>query len=379
MNRGAIYIIVLALVGAILFVACDNNTSSSFEESVDVFVNLERIDGASNMTAVINRGENVGRDSWFELDLRNIENHSILPNGVVEGWCVEFNKPINSSNATHVGLTAFSTFGQEKWKPLNYFLNIKDQLQENDPELDFRDIQTVIWSLLEAPKFDINEMSNDELPARLRNSNGTPAFDKDKVNEIVTLVKEKSPAFKYKLGKKYAVLMETDKDDQNTMTPFDETIWAYGQTSFRCNLDGGQWGWVYKYEGTEGSSSTTPLIAGGGDETCTDTDSPETVGTKVGDLEVSFSGNTLDINYSVTLDDLVLSEAHLWVGCKLEDLPRNQGNNTPPGELPYEKVDINDTSHTFSFDTNKFECSDGPFYIAAHGVVLSPEDLSPGE
>lgn len=213
----------LSTVTTMIFylVACSDNTTDNlqFDEELQVFTDLEPVEGTSNLVVNLKRGENVGIDSWFVFNFRNIEEDAILPNGEMKGWCVEWNKPIQANNTDHTDINALSTLNNEKWKDLNYFLNIKDELQEADPELTFRDIQAVIWSLIGIPEFNLDELSDADLPARLLDANGIAAFSREKVNVIVDSVKQNSPAFTVEEGDRYAILLETGGDKQNLMAP----------------------------------------------------------------------------------------------------------------------------------------------------------------
>ncbi len=205
----------------VYLVACSDNTTGSleFNEELQVFTDLEPVEGTSNLIVNLRRGENVGIDSWFVFNFRNIEEDAILPNGEMKGWCVEWNKPIQANNTDHTNINALSTLNNEKWKDLNYFLNIMDELQEADSELTFRDMQAVIWSLIGIPEFNLDELSDADLPTRLLDANGIAAFSREKVNEIVGSVKENSSGFTIEEGDRYAILLETGDDKQNLMAP----------------------------------------------------------------------------------------------------------------------------------------------------------------
>jgi hypothetical protein len=210
-----------AVITILYFSSCSDNTSDSlqFNEELQVFTDLEPVEGTNDLIVNLKRGQDVGVDSWFVFNFRNIEPDAILQNGEMKGWCVEWNKPIRANNTDHTDINALSTLNNEKWKDLNYFLNIKDELQEADPELTFRDIQAVIWSLIGIPEFNLDELADADLPTRLLDSNGIAAFSREKVKEIVASVKEGSSDFVVEEGNLFAILLETGDDKQNLMAP----------------------------------------------------------------------------------------------------------------------------------------------------------------
>jgi len=212
-------VIFLSLI--LYLAACSDITNDSlqFNEELQVFTDLEPVPGTSDLVLNLKRGQDVGVDSWFVFNFRDIEEGAILPNGEMKGWCVEWNKPIQANNTDHTNINALSTLNNEKWKDLNYFLNIMDELQEADSELTFRDMQAVIWSLIGIPEFNLDELSDADLPTRLLDANGIAAFSREKVNEIVGSVKENSSGFTIEEGDRYAILLETGDDKQNLMAP----------------------------------------------------------------------------------------------------------------------------------------------------------------
>lgn len=186
--------VLLFLLGIGLFSACNNNLSNDdLEESFELITGLEEIPEANNITATINRGQNVGTDSWFQIDLKNIGSNGKIANGLVEGWCLEWRKPLRANNDVHNGIKAYSTLNNDKWKPLNYFFSIKNDLMREDKSLTASDIQAVVWTIAGdmdiAPKFDVTRLSNSELPSRLI-TNGEPNFSKEKVTSIISRVRQ---------------------------------------------------------------------------------------------------------------------------------------------------------------------------------------------
>lgn len=215
----------LVVFGAIFIVSCDTTTSDNFENSINLFTDLEPISGASNTTMQVNKGDAVGENAFFKINISGINAEGIIKDGVYQAWCIEWKKGMSSDNDTHSGVKLYSTNGSSKWKPLSYFFAIKKDLEIEDPSLTFREMQAVIWSLAGfievAPEFDLDKLSNDEIPSRLMKENGQPNFSKEKVKAIVNRVKSEYSTAKYRLvdTEPVMVLGETAEDEQDVIIP----------------------------------------------------------------------------------------------------------------------------------------------------------------
>ncbi|NBC27859.1 MAG: hypothetical protein GVY08_13425 [Bacteroidetes bacterium] len=216
MKASATRILSVLFFAALFYMAaCDNSTNTDLEETLAPYLELEAIEGASNTTLTIQKGEDAGLDSYFAFDVSNVENNGIISEGLVEGWCLEWNKPIDSNNDRHDGIESYSTFGSDTWKPVNYLMSIKDQLKEEDPSLTYREIQVAIWSLIDVPEFNVDEvLAEGNMPSRMM-SDGEPNFSVSKVKEIVDHVRTNSDAFTYSGNSPYMVFARTDDDSQN--------------------------------------------------------------------------------------------------------------------------------------------------------------------
>jgi len=218
------------LIGSLLITACDNvNNSGNFEESFELFTDLEPVQGASNVTAIVNKGEKVqgnfgkaaGSDSWFQIKLSGIESNDIINNGTVGAWCLEWKKNMRSNNDVHEGTKIYSTKGADKWQPMTYFFSIKNELKRDDPTLTHREFQSVVWTLAGemgfAPEFDLTKLKDSELPSRLR-ENGQAIVNKEKVLSIVNRVMSeyKTKASSTTLS---PTVMETEGDEQDVIIP----------------------------------------------------------------------------------------------------------------------------------------------------------------
>ena len=97
-----------------------------------------------------------------------------------------------------------------------------------------------------------------------------------------------------------------------------------------------------------------------------------------GTVCLSIDAGALNVTYSTT-GGWELTEAHLWVGQTLDDLPQTKTGNPIPGKFPYNSGDITGlTSFTFSIPlTNpliNFSCpsDDVTFLLAAHAALRKP-------
>ncbi|MEX0608511.1 MAG: hypothetical protein WD016_13985 [Balneolaceae bacterium] len=203
----------------ILFSACDYPTEPD-GENYDLFHELELVEGAGDIQVTIKQGSAVGRDAYFEFDIDNLTDNPFIAPGTYEGWCIEWTKPIAQNGDVHQNLKMYSTFGKEKYKSLNYFLNIKEKLKSEDPELTFKEFQAVIWTITEGPEFDLNSLADEKLPPRLL-KNGTPDFSKEKVLAIVENVRANASAFEYNSNSTYALFISTNEQEQDVMVPTD--------------------------------------------------------------------------------------------------------------------------------------------------------------
>lgn len=372
-KKGTLAIAVIFLGAMFAFSSCDQNVSTEFEESFEVVNKVTPISEAQNTTMELQRGND--QDSFFIVSFSNIKPNNLINDGIKEGWCIEWND--DATFGIQNGTKLYSTKGQKSWERINYFLSIKNQLKAEDPDLTFRELQVVIWSLIENPKFELDKISEYENISERIYKDGEPLFNVQKVKDIVNRINnDLSSPNKLKeieTSTVHAVIVEND--GQTIIVEGDETLWAFGtEYCFRSD-DGQQWGWVYGFhhEGNTNFSDSTSLVAGAGQSVCPDEKVEDTGGTIVGDLIVKKTGDTLEITYKASGNN-VLSEVHLDADCDLETLKSriiNKGGNVPPGKLPLKYSEDNfftEVTFTISISENSLDCSNSIF-IAAHGVV----------
>lgn len=216
--------IILIAFGLLYSAACDNslNNAPDLEDSLDLYTNLDPIEEASNTTMTIKKGSDLNADGFFEVNIANVETNELIETGTYGAWCIEWKKPLRSSNDKHTGVKLYTTGDQSKWRPLNYFFAIKNELKNEDPSLTYREFQAAIWSIAGdmgvAPKFDLDKLSIGEVPSRLK-ENGKLAVDKNKVKTIVNRVRieNKNTEFMLPGGANGLIIAETEGDEQDVV------------------------------------------------------------------------------------------------------------------------------------------------------------------
>jgi hypothetical protein len=116
---------------------------------------------------------------------------------------------------------------------------------------------------------------------------------------------------------------------------------------------------VVDTDGLEDGMLSVPLLAG------------QTI--PAGTVDVSLADGKLVVTYT-TSGGWELTEAHLWVGANLADLPQTRKGNPIPGQFPYKSGDITGAT-TWTFEVPlaalSFECprENAAFFVAAHAAL----------
>jgi len=360
-----------------LFVACREMPNSTIEDSLGFVRSVEPVAGGNNVSIEIGDGHDVG--ALFTVNISGIQHNSTLLNGTKKAWCIEFDA--TALKREQDGAKLYSTKGQELWRPLNYFLSIKEAIKQRYPQLTWKEIQIIIWSLIEHKPFNIDHIGEYEYFDANFFRNGRYLFDVSLTKEVLSYVRTNYSRQKELTSDTYAIIIVND--GQTIIIESGESVWAFGQHSFRSqefrNLLGiddigeGQWGWIYEMSGRY---MITELIAGGGNDD--GTMPAEEVGTIVGYLEAIERTNLLDVTYAPS-PGYYLNDLHLWVGCLLENFPWvDESGNVAPGNLPY-AYSIEATSyHTFTIDLTGLSCSSNIYIAAQSGeLYISKEGQSP--
>lgn len=374
-KKGTLAIAVIFLGVMFAFSSCDQNVSTEFEESFEVVNKVTPISEAQNTTMELQRGND--QDSFFIVSFSNIKPNNLINDGIKEGWCIEWNDDATFGIQNETKL--YSTKGQKSWERINYFLSIKNQLKAEDPDLTFRELQVVIWSLIENPKFELDKISEYENISERIYKDGEPLFNVQKVKDIVNRINnDLSSPNKLKeieTSTVHAVIVEND--GQTIIVEGDETFWAFGtEYCFRSD-NGQQWGWVYGFDASsENNTESTPLVAGAGQSVCPDETVEDTGGTIVGNVTIEKAGDELTITLSVLANsDVVIDVVHIDADDDLQALKDriiNNGGNVAPGRFPIAWSDDDDgefaTEVTFTLSISENDLTGSSIFFAIHGV-----------
>ncbi len=208
--------ICLIAITVLFSTSCEKSptgSESDLSETLETVEEVQAIPGGESVTITVNKSQT----AYFNIEFRDIRPNNIIDNGISLGYCIDWEKTINSDNGTYSAITLHSTDLVEKWKPVNYLLNIEQDLKENDPDLTWREIQIVLWSLRANPEFNLDKVAAEDLPAEFR-TDGQLNFDSEKVREILNIVETGYKDFRFSSGTKFAVIAETPADVQTVIT-----------------------------------------------------------------------------------------------------------------------------------------------------------------
>ena len=396
-SRGKL-LILFSCILILTLTACDVTSEKPFVESLDPVPNVTAIEGAQNATIRVNGGTN----SLFNIDIQNVEWNTLISNGEREAFCIAWQDPIGSNDEIYEGVGIYSTAGDAQFEDINRLFSLKNELMNNDTELTWREIQVAVWILAPFQEFDMN-MPVNELPESVKR-NGQPNFDKEKVQNIVNIVRASSSSKSLTSftgstansetdSEKTMCVIGTNEDTQTLIVPCDETAFAYGgglQATFdglagavddngdsedpfaHCfpelpaELSEAKWGWT-NGPLSEGFNETWPLYAGAGQCNLSK-------GQYSGDVEIDYSNGTVTVTFTAApgvtfYQQDGTSETHLYVGN--DKMPATGG---APGNYP------NNDDVTSSSDTEVIYTVTGvtgDIYVIAHAVMDGYEEPAP--
>jgi len=359
---GVLAVLLIFITTLFTVTSCEQSTSTTFEESFQDVKQVTPIAGAQDTKMDLQLGDQ--NDSFFTVTLND--------GSTKEGWCIEWNE--NASFGVNEGTKLYSTKGHEDWKELNYFMGIKDDLRANDPELTYREIQVVIWSLIDKPEFDVDKIGEYENISERIYKDGAPLFDVQKVKDIVNQVNTHFSTSKSKVSDYNGVYLI--ENNGQTIMVGEETAWAYGgledntnnEDDTKCftdidNLTSNKWGWTngplaegeYEFD----------IYAGAGQ--C-----DLSKGALVGKLIINYSAGIATVTYKMTETSdftgklYTLLETHLHIGEDPELLPKNGSKLTAaPGDFG----NVDEDHDNITEFTYTVEDLSGKIWIAAHSVV----------
>lgn len=213
----------LLIFALTLNLSCKKNVTDSgdedLEDSLEPIEEVELISGGENATITVNLDTD---EAYFDITFSDIEPNAVIENGSKKSWCIDIWRSIDHNGGTYSNIPLYSTYRVEKWKPLNYMFNKKDEWMANDSDLTWLELQVVIWSLRANPKFDLDETDIEELPGQFQN-NGEPLFSTEKVRELLDIIEAGHGDFSYADNDKFAVVAETPSDTQTVITVVDKS------------------------------------------------------------------------------------------------------------------------------------------------------------
>lgn len=342
--------------------ACEQSTNTELADSLQSIKGVALIEGAQNVT--MNLEKDGSQDSFFTVSLDG--GHE------VEGWCVEWNE--DASFGVNQGTKLYSTKGMSDWDNLNYFMNIKDDLKANDPALTYREIQVIIWSLIDTPSFDVDKIGEYQNISSRIYRDGKPLFDVQKVKDIVQQIKNTRGK-----AKPLTTGVTLIENNGQTVMVGDETAFAVKTNTVNStknvdddystcfsdeiikNVSFARWGWT-NGPISDGEEHTYDIYAGAGQ--C-----DLNKGTLVGKLTVEYSDGTFTATYKMTrLSDYTgnaysMSETHFYVGNS--PYPQKGPRYTvAPGQYGNKQDHEDATEYTYNVSGLS-----GDVYFIAHAVV----------
>ncbi|MGM0545665.1 MAG: hypothetical protein ACQEST_03005 [Bacteroidota bacterium] len=364
------YTLSILLTAALMLMlsSCEKTTNVDLKESFRYVQSATPIETARNTSMDVQQDNS--QDSFFLVTLAD--------GSVREGWCVEWDDEYIKGE--QLGVNLYSTKGHSQWASLNHFMNIKDQLKANDPNLTFREIQVIIWSLIENPAFDVDKIAEYEnIPTALYND-GQVKFDVDKVKNVVNLIHNEVSNMKAKttLYEQGFTLIE---NDGQTIMIEDETAFAVktrsdnGQSSVDTDYSTcfdeeiipgvtfNNWGWTNGPISENSGEQTYDIYAAAGQ--C-----DLTKGTLVGTLTVNYQNGTFTATYTMTETSALtnslytLLETHLYVGTDPYPTGSNDNYTVAPGQYSDQQNHDDITEYTYEIDGLS-----GDVYFIAHSVV----------
>ncbi|MDZ7755826.1 hypothetical protein [Rhodohalobacter sp.] len=207
--------LLIITLGAMLFVSscAESPTSDNLTDSLEPVEDVVLIKGAENSEISLRKSAK----AFFEINFSNINSNDIIQNGKQEGWCIDWTMPISSNGEAYSNISLYSTYNVKGWRSLNYLFNIIDDIKRDDPDITFKEVQIVIWSLRGNPVFDLNTISNEDLPSSMH-ENGEPLFSREKVDKILGIVESGYRDFVPTATSRFAVVAETPADTQTVIT-----------------------------------------------------------------------------------------------------------------------------------------------------------------
>jgi len=210
-----------------LFVSCKqaSEPTPKLSDAVESVPRLSEIPGTDSASITLNRNR---ISSQFTLTLENISDNGIIGNGVYDAWCARWDAPINSNGGQYNNIKLLSSKHVPEWNPVNYLMNNIEIYMDTYDELGWREVQLVLWELLDYQDFDLES-------DRTFYSDGIPQFDMDLVKTLIADIETNSEGYTHKQGNLFVIFIDMSgyENTQNlliaTLDP-DEPGGAFGAT-----------------------------------------------------------------------------------------------------------------------------------------------------
>jgi len=238
----ALKIFLPVLLVAFVFTNCDMKDSSvgTFDDVADKLPNFTVMEGAENVTVRVQRNND---RAYFNVNLTNLGREAAVLDGDYLGWCAHWSAPIDTRGVAYEDITLYSTRYDKNWNKLNYLLNNRARFYNQIEGAGYKEIQAVIWSLIEFREFDIdrNQIFDDLNRA---------AFD-----AILEDVREHGDSFQHTPLTTHAIFADMSKhltNSNNTQTVIVEgKATAYGGDYRADDGPPGAWFNIFKTEDGE--------------------------------------------------------------------------------------------------------------------------------
>lgn len=231
MYNGILKYQLLALAALFLFVSCsdDNGINIIDPGFTDDNSELLVVDGGENATLDVMKGE----ASYFNLALKNTGSNKHISTGIKNGWTLQWKSPVQH-DTTYEGVTLYSTYNEDYWKPLNYLLNNKEEIKNSISGAGYREIQAAVWMLLDFTEFSPESSSAADLPEDMR-LNGEYNFDLSKAQQIVDIAVAGGNGFQYTPSATYAVVAKSSSN--NAIVIIEDSFYAFEVVDLREQYD----------------------------------------------------------------------------------------------------------------------------------------------
>jgi probable HAF family extracellular repeat protein len=231
MYKGNIKYQLLALAALFIFVSCGDDKGFNVIDPglTDNNIELNLLDGGGNATLDITKGES----SYFDLAVRNTGSNEHMSTGIKNGWTLQWRSSAND-RATYEGVNLYSTYNEDYWKPLNYLLNNREEIVENNPGTGYREMQAAVWMLLDFTEFDPHSVNTAELPEDMR-INGEFNFDLESVKQIVDIAVAGGNGFQYTPSSTYAVMAVSSSG--SNIAIIEDAFYAFELVDLRSEYD----------------------------------------------------------------------------------------------------------------------------------------------